>query len=183
MKEIEAFIQENALNERAGEALRGAQPAVQWQVLEQVGSRFVVSCLRRHVAARVACGAAENPAQVAAGQNGAKVEEPPRHWQNQQGTEELGPSNDGDMTAVIENLLDERAATALRTSAPWLQRQVLDQALGNLGWASCLRRAQQIPGAGQVQSHFATGTCSTCSACSATVEDTTRPPDHQTTRI
>ncbi|CAK9076310.1 unnamed protein product [Durusdinium trenchii] len=128
--EVETFIEENELNERAGEALRGAAPAVQRQVLEQ-GS--LLSCREPSAG----CIGRINKAQKT--MDPALLAIP--HIS--------GPSVEELEDFIHDNSLDERAASALRTAAQWLQRQVLDQGSlhtcrdPNAGLMGRIRRAQQ----------------------------------------
>ncbi|CAL1131384.1 unnamed protein product [Cladocopium goreaui] len=142
--EVEAFIEENELNERAGEALRGAPPAVQWHVLEQGSLRSCrepsAGCVGRISKAKRTM----DPALLAIPQ---------------------GPSAFEVEEFIQENGLDERAASALQGSAQWLQRQVLDQGSlhgcrdRNAGLMGRLRRAQQAPSfADGVRSQASTAT-------------------------
>ncbi|CAK9076022.1 unnamed protein product [Durusdinium trenchii] len=128
--EVETFIEENELNERAGEALRGAAPAVQRQVLEQ-GS--LLSCREPSAG----CIGRINKAQKT--MDPALLAIP--HIS--------GPSVEELEDFIHDNSLDERAASALRTAAQWLQRQVLDQGSlhtcrdPNAGLMGRIRRARQ----------------------------------------
>ncbi|OLP78685.1 hypothetical protein AK812_SmicGene41107 [Symbiodinium microadriaticum] len=135
--EIEFFVEDNGLNERAAEALRGAPPAVQHHVLEQGSLR---SCREPSAGCIGRIGKAQkqmDPALLAV-----------RH----------GPSLDEVEDFIADNRLDERAAQALRGAASWVQRQVLDQGSlstcrdPNAGCIGRLHRAQMSAQADEVES-------------------------------
>ncbi|CAJ1431069.1 unnamed protein product [Effrenium voratum] len=130
--EVEAFIEANELNERAADALRGAPPAVQRQVIDQ-GS--LLSCREPSAGCIGRIGKAHkqlDPALLAI-----------PHTQ--------GPSAEEVEEFILENGLDDRAAVALRSAVQWVQRQVLDQGSlrscrdPNAGLMGRLNRAQIAP--------------------------------------
>eukprot|EP00439_Symbiodinium_sp_Y106_P043160 s3048_g5.t1 len=135
--EIEFFVEDNGLNERAAEALRGAPPAVQHHVLEQGSLR---SCREPSAGCIGRIGKAQrqlDPALLAV-----------RH----------APPIDEVEDFISDNRLDERAAQALRGAASWVQRQVLDQGSlftcrdPNAGCIGRLHRAQMSAQADEVES-------------------------------
>ncbi|CAE7548788.1 unnamed protein product [Symbiodinium sp. CCMP2592] len=135
--EIEFFVEDNGLNERAAEALRGVPPAVQHHVLEQGSLR---SCREPSAGCIGRIGKAQkqlDPALLAV-----------RH----------APPVDEVEDFIADNRLDERAAQALRGAASWVQRQVLDQGSlftcrdPNAGCIGRLHRAQMSAQADEVES-------------------------------
>jgi len=109
-REVEAFVAENELNERAAEALRGVSPMIQKIVLDGgplQGCRDVnAGCIGR----------------LAKAQKSPHLP-PQSHWEPQI----QAPAFEDVESFILENDLNERASDALRTCDPAVQRSVLDQ--------------------------------------------------------
>eukprot|EP00931_Biecheleriopsis_adriatica_P027798 TRINITY_DN1664_c0_g1_i1.p1 TRINITY_DN1664_c0_g1~~TRINITY_DN1664_c0_g1_i1.p1 ORF type:complete len:850 (+),score=179.01 TRINITY_DN1664_c0_g1_i1:55-2604(+) len=142
-EELEQFIDSNTLNERAAESMRRAPPQVQRQVIDQGG---LLTC--RDPSA--GCIGRINRASL------AQSYSTPQHEQKQ-----LEPPTKEELDEFIEdNDLNERASEALRGSAPYVQRMVLDHGSlrgcrdQNAGCIGRIHRAQKASPAAVIQAHF-----------------------------
>lgn len=126
--EVEAFIYENMLNEKATNALRTVKPEIQRQVID-LGS--LASC--RDASAGCLGRIRDLQRRGSSMQDTLSQQAPP-------------PSSEEVEQFIADNELHERAASALRSVGPVVQRQVLD--LGPLNGcrspsAGCLGRIQK----------------------------------------
>ncbi|CAE7194423.1 unnamed protein product, partial [Symbiodinium pilosum] len=131
--EVEFFVEENELNERAAEALRGAAPAVQREVMEQGSLR---TCREPSAGCIGRIGKAQKQQHL----DPAPQAKRRREW----------PSPDDVENFIADNHLDGRASNALRGAAHWVQQQVMDQGSlrtcrdPNAGCIGRLHRAQLV---------------------------------------
>eukprot|EP00930_Biecheleria_cincta_P030698 TRINITY_DN21276_c0_g1_i1.p1 TRINITY_DN21276_c0_g1~~TRINITY_DN21276_c0_g1_i1.p1 ORF type:complete len:905 (+),score=178.73 TRINITY_DN21276_c0_g1_i1:64-2778(+) len=161
-EEVESFILENDLNDRASEALRTCDPAVQRSVLDQGSLRGCretsAGCIGRIAKAGKAMNASSwvepAPPPATAWQRGPPPgQSQPRRRTEQVQLEFVAPHPEEVEQFIIDNELNERASEILRSVPAAVQRQVLDQ--GSLQGcrepsAGCIGRVHKIQTEGTV---------------------------------